>query len=75
MVLKTEDTQNLECNVNFLINLLLKNDFERKKQFTYQKLNGTQKIQETQKKGTLKKCDFFKIQKKKNYYHHITYMP
>lgn len=66
MVLKTEDTQNLECNMDYLTNLLLKSDFDRKKQFTYQKLNGTQKIQKIQKKGTLKKCNFLKIRKKKN---------
>jgi len=69
MVLKTEDTQNLECNMDYLTNLLLKSDFERKKQFTYQKLNGTQKIHKIhkiQKKGTLKKCNFLKIRKKMN---------
>ena len=67
MILKTEDTNDLECNIHFLIDTLAKNKLERKKQFTYKNMNQLQKsipiIQRKQR--TLKKCDFSKIQKKR----------
>lgn len=63
MVLKTEDTNDLECNIHFLMEILIKNKLERKKQFTYKNMNQLQK-QGTRKKRTLEKCDFSKIQKK-----------
>lgn len=66
MVLKTEDTKDLECNIHFLIDTLVKNKMERKKQFTYKNMNQLRKTkkQETRKQGTRKKCNISKIQKK-----------
>jgi len=65
MVLKTEDTKHLECNIHFLMDTLIKNNQERKKQFTYKNMNQLQKpIHKKQKQGTRKKCEMFKSHKK-----------
>jgi hypothetical protein len=65
MVLKTEDTKDLECNIHFLLNTLVKSNQERKKQFTYKNMNQLRKpIHKKQKQGTRKKCEMSKSEKK-----------